>query len=71
MPTPDMTIINIHGILANSVKVKGSGNVIRRDGWKKVYTLNINVVYAIDTGHGGASEAIIRDSGGNFLCSKL
>jgi hypothetical protein len=27
--------IGIHGIVANSVKVKGSSNVIHRGGWTK------------------------------------
>jgi hypothetical protein len=42
----ERSIINIQGILANSVKLKGSGNLIRRDGWKRlatgVYKLNVD-----------------------------
>jgi ribonuclease HI len=72
VPTPERTIINIQGIVANGVKLKGTGNVIRRVGWQRpasgVYKLNVDAAFDSDTGH-GATGAIIRDSGGNFMAA--
>jgi hypothetical protein len=66
----ERSIINIQGILANSVKLKGSGNLIRRDEWKRpatgVYKLNVDAAFDADTGHGATGD-IIRDLGGNFV----
>jgi hypothetical protein len=60
------------GILTNSVKLKGSGNIIQRDGWKRpatgVYKLNVDAAFDANTGR-GAMGAIIRDSGGNFVAT--
>jgi hypothetical protein len=69
---PERTIINIHGILANSVKLKlkGSGILIWGDGWKRpatrVYKLNIDAAFDANIGR-GSTGAIIIDFGGNFV----
>jgi ribonuclease HI len=72
VPTAERSIINISGIMANSVKIKGSGNAIRRGGWTKpatgVYKLNIDAAFDSNSGR-GASGAIIRDAGGNFMAA--
>jgi hypothetical protein len=71
-PTPKRAAINILGIVANSVKVKGLGNMIRREGWKKpasgVYKLNVDPAFDADSCR-GATGAIIRDAGGNFVAA--
>jgi hypothetical protein len=63
---------DIYGIVANSVKVKCSDNVIFQSGWTKpatgVYKLNVDAAYDIDTGR-VASGAIIRDSSENFIAA--
>jgi ribonuclease HI len=62
--------MNIHGIIANSVKVRGSGNIVRRGRWTRpaagVYKLNVDAAFDINSSR-GASGAIIRDTGGNFV----
>jgi ribonuclease HI len=72
MPSTESSIINIQGILANSFKLKGSGNLIQRDGWKRpatgVYKINVDAAFDVDTGR-GATGAIIRDSRGNFVAA--
>jgi ribonuclease HI len=72
VPSPERTIINIQGILANSVKIRGIGNAIRRNGWmrpaKGVYKMNVDAAFDADSGR-GATGVIIRDSGGNFVAA--
>ena len=72
VPTPSRTILNIQGILANSLKVAGIGKKIRRHGWSKpatgVYKLNVDAAYDPTTGR-GAAGAIMRDSSGNFIAA--
>jgi hypothetical protein len=72
VPSTERSIINIQGILANSAKLKGSGNLIWRDGWKRpatgVYKLNVDAAFDADTGR-GATRAIIRDFGRKLCCS--
>jgi hypothetical protein len=56
VPTPESTVINILGILANSSMMKGTGNVMRRGGWSKpatgVYKFNVDATFDIDSGRG-------------------
>jgi hypothetical protein len=56
VPTPGRTIINIEGIVANGVKLKGTRNAIRREGWQRpasgVYKLNVDAAFDSDTGCG-------------------
>jgi hypothetical protein len=70
VPSPERSIMNIHEIIANYVEVRGSGNIVRRGRWTRsaagVYKLNVDTAFDIDSGC-GASEAIIRDTGGNFV----
>ena len=72
VPTPERTIINIKGMLANFSKLKGSGNLPRTDGWKKpatgVLKLNVDASFLPDAGTGSIGS-IIRDSGGNFVAA--
>jgi hypothetical protein len=72
VPTPERSVINILDILANSIKVRGAGNAIRRGGWSRpasgVYKLNVDAAYDESSGR-GATGAIIRDSRGNFFAA--
>ena len=65
-------MLNINGILVNYSKLKGTGNTLRKEGWKKpaagVYKLNVDAAYDPNTGK-GATGAIIRDAGGNFIAA--
>jgi hypothetical protein len=72
VPTTERSVINILGILSNSVKVRGTGNILQTKGWSKpasgVYKLNVDAAFDIDSGRGG-SGAIIRDARGNFMAA--
>ena len=72
VPTTERTIINIKGILANYSKLKGAGNMARKDGWMKpatgVLKLNVDASFLPNTGTGSIGS-IIRDSGGNFVAA--
>ena len=72
VPTVERSVLNIKGMVANCSKRRGAGNVVRKAGWSRptmgVYKLNVDAAFDADTGR-GATGAIIRDSGGNFIAA--
>ncbi|CAM0910766.1 unnamed protein product [Alopecurus aequalis] len=72
VPTPERSVVNIKGIIANYSKLKDTGNMARKDGWKKpatgVLKLNVDASFLPDTGTGSIGS-IIRDAGGNFVAA--